>query len=374
MSWDQIIGQQRVKQLLRGMCESGRLPHALLFHGPEGTGKDAAALMLARALNCREGVFDPCGRCPSCQSMQRLRHPRLKLVFPLVSKADEDSAVDKLSDEELEEINAQIDAKAENPYHHMRMAKAAGIKISSVRDIRREAAFRAGTDGRTVVLISDADRMNSNAANALLKTLEEPTGDLLLILTTARKDSLLPTIISRCQLLRFEPLQERDIHDALLRRPDISKEEAGAAAQLSGGSFGLALQLALEGGLIKREEVLAYLRAIVAGNPNKLMERIQTILAEDDKQTLVRFLVVVATWFRDVLAVQSGAAERVLNADFREPIRKFAEHYPDADCSRAVDEIAYFIDLVHKNVHLVNLMIVLSKRLRRCIIPPEHAF
>jgi DNA polymerase III subunit delta' len=373
MSWDQIIGQQRVKALLRGMYERDRLPHALLFHGPEGTGKDAVALMLARALNCSEKSFDPCGRCPSCASMRLLRHARLKLIFPLVSKADEDSALDKLTAEELEEMNAQIDSKAENPYHHMRMAKAAGIKISSVRDIRHEASFRSGTEGRTVVLISDADRMNASAANALLKTLEEPTGNLLLVLTTARKDALLPTIVSRCQMLRFDPLRQQEIHDALLRRPDVSKEDAAAAAQLSGGSYGLALQLALEGGLVRREEVLAYLRTVVTGNPNKLMERIQIILAEDDKQNLIRFLLVVATWFRDVLAVQSGAAALVQNSDFRESIHKFAEHYPDADCSRAVDEIAYFIDLLQKNVHLVNMMIVLSRRLRRCIIPTDNA-
>ncbi|MFZ1731120.1 MAG: DNA polymerase III subunit delta' [Bacteroidota bacterium] len=371
MSWDNVIGQQRIKGLLRSMFESGRIPHAMLFHGPAGVGKDAAALTFARALNCAEGKFEPCGSCPSCQAMESLRHQRLKLIFPMPSKADEDSAVDKLSEDELGEMNAQIDAKAENPYHHISMAKAAGIKISSVRDIRRESAFRSGTSGRTVVLISDADRMNSSAANALLKTLEEPSGDLLLILTSARKDTLLPTIISRCQLLRFDVLAEEQILTALKRLPDVPLEVAGAAAQLSGGSYGLALQMAREGGLIRREDVLTYLRAVVKYNPQNLMERIQAILALEEKETLIRFLVAVASWFRDVLAVQEGAGDRMLNTDFREPITKFAEHYPDADCSRALDEIERCVDLVQKNVHLVNMMIVLSQRLRRCITPAE---
>ena len=367
MSWDTVIGQQRVKNLLRTMFDSGRIPHAMIFHGPEGTGKDAAALMLARALNCDAGGFDPCNRCEHCRLMMTLRHPRLKLVFPMPSKDDESSAIDKLSEDELEEMKALIDMKAENPYHRMGMAKAAGIKISSVRDIRREAAFRAGGRGRTVVVITEADRMNGSAANALLKTLEEPSGDLLLILATARKDALLPTIISRCQLLRFDPLRDSEILDALLRQPDIDPEDARAAAPLAGGSFGLALQLAHEGGLVSREDVLTYLRAVVAYNPPKLMERIQVILGRDDRQALIRFLLVVAGWFRDVLAVQSGAGAYLLNTDLREPITKFAEHYPDADCSAAVDEIERSIDLVGKNVHLANLMIVLSQRLRRCI-------
>ncbi|MDX9759577.1 MAG: DNA polymerase III subunit [Bacteroidota bacterium] len=367
MSWDSVIGQQRVKQLLRTMFESGRIPHAMIFHGPEGTGKDAAALMFARALNCEAGGFEPCDRCETCRSMMTLRHPRLKLVFPMPSREDESTAVDKLSDDELEEMNAMIAMKAENPYHRMGMAKAAGIKISSVRDVRKEAAFRSGARGRTVILISEADRMNTSAANALLKTLEEPSGDLLLLLTTSRKDSLLPTIISRCQLLRFDLLRESEILDALLQQPDIDPEDARAAAPLAGGSFGLALQLAREGGLISREDVLTYLRAVVAYNPHKLMERIQTILGKEDRQAFIRFLVAVAGWFRDVLAVQSGAGDRLLSADLREPITKFAEHYPDADCSAAIDEIEYCIDLVGKNVHLANLMIVLSQRLRRCI-------
>jgi DNA polymerase-3 subunit delta' len=304
--------------------------------------------------------------------MESLRHQRLKLIFPMPSKADEDSAVDKLSEDELEEMNAQIDVKAENPYHHISMAKAAGIKISSVRDIRRESAFRSGPSGRTVVLISDADRMNSSAANALLKTLEEPSGDLLLILTSARKDALLPTILSRCQLLRFDILSDEEILTALRRQPDIPLDTAAAAAQLSGGSYGLALQMAREGGLIKREDVLTYLRAVVKYNPQYLMERIQAMLAPEDRETFIRFLVAVASWFRDVLAVQEGAGDRLLNSDFRDSITKFAEHYPDTDCSRAIDEIERSVDLVQKNVHLVNLMIVLSQRLRRCIIPAEN--
>ena len=367
MSWDSVLGQQRVKHLLRSQFDSGRIPHAMLFHGPEGTGKDAAAIMLARALNCREGGFEPCGRCPDCQTTAALRHPRLKLVFPMPSKPDEDSAVDKFSEAEIEELNAQIDAKADNPYHHLGMSKAAGIKISSIRDIRRAASFRAEGRGRTVVILSGADRMNSSAANALLKTLEEPSGDLLLILTTARKEALLPTIISRCQLLRFDPLREDEIREALSRQPDIDPADAHTAAQLAGGSYGLALQLLRDGGLIRREEVLDYLRAVVTANPQKLMERIQAVLSVDDRQALIRFLVAVGGWFRDVLAVQSGAADRLLSTDFRDSITRFAEHYPDTDCSRAIDEIERCIDLVGKNVHLVNLMIVLSQRLRRCI-------
>ncbi|MCB2206468.1 DNA polymerase III subunit delta' [bacterium] len=370
MSWDRIIGQQRVKQLLQRMLESERIPHALLFYGPEGVGKEAAAITFARALNCEQGGWEPCGTCASCRGMAELHHPNLKLIFALPSKDDESSAVDKLSSDELEEMHQQIAEKAENLYHRIRMSKASVIKVSSVRDIRREAAFRAGKGGRTVVVICEADLMNSSAANALLKTLEEPGGDLLLILCTSRKDALLPTIVSRCQSIRFDTLPEELIREALQREQDVQREQVDAAAHLSGGNYAAALEMAREGGLISREEVLQYVRDVVLNNPIKLFDRIQGILGREDRQTLSRFLISVGSWFRDVEALQAGA-QNIINTDLRDPLEKFAAHYPDADCSRAVDEIEHVIALLRKNVHLATVMIVLSHRLRSCIIPPS---
>lgn len=368
MAWDRIIGQQRVIQLLQRMHASGRIPHALLFHGPEGVGKEAVAIEFARVLNCERGEWEACGTCPSCRAMVKLQSPHLHLVFALPSRDDEKSAVDKLSADEIDEMNAQIAEKAENPYHRITMPKASGIKISSIRDIRREASFRSGK-GRTVVLICEADRMNTQAANALLKTLEEPSGDLLLILATAHKDALLPTILSRCQQLRFDVLNEHDILSGLQRQQDVERDNLDAAAHLAAGSFRAALELAREGGLVERDEVLDYLRSVVLANPVRLMQRIQGILDREDRQTLGRFLVSVASWFRDVLALQEGA-ETLINADMRDSLQKFADHYPEANCSRAVDEIEYSIALISKNVHLATMMTVLSHRLRNCIVPP----
>ncbi len=369
MAWERIIGQQRVKRLLQRMHGNERIPHALLFHGPDGVGKEATAIEFARVLNCEEGTWEACGRCASCRAMAALQHPHLKLIFPLPSRDGEETAFDKLTPDEIEDINSQIAEKAENPYYRITVPKAAGIKIASIRDIRREASFRAGRSGRTVVLICEADRMNPSAANALLKTLEEPTGDLLLILSTSRKDALLPTILSRCQLLRFDVLSEQDILSGLQRQQDLDRENIATAAHLAAGNYRLALEMAQEGGLVSREEVLEYLRSVVLNNPVRLMQRIQTILDRESRQTLVRFLVSVASWFRDVLALQEGAAQ-LLNADLRDPLEKFAEHYPEARCSDAIDEIEQCIALIPKNVHLVTMMIVLSQRLRKCIVSP----
>ncbi len=373
MAWDSIINQQRVKSLLRRLVEQDRVPHALLFFGPDGTGKDAMAIELAKAINCEQGGADACGRCTSCTSMDTLRHQNLRLVFPLPAKDDEDSALDKMTADELEEVNAQIDEKAANPYFRISIPKASGIKISSIRDIRKESSYRAGGRGRTVVIISEAERMNPSAANALLKTLEEPGGGLLLILTTSRKEALLPTILSRCQTVRFDPLHLDDIRKALISRANIDSTVAENAARLANGSYAAALELALSGNTIGREVLLEYIRSVVLANPLKLHACIQTIIGKDDRNATIRFLVTVSSWFRDVIAVQEGAAERMINTDLRDPIERFAAHYPDVHSSKAVEEVDRVIEMIRKNVHLVNIMIVLSQRLRKCIVQPQPA-
>ena len=369
MAWNDIIGQTRVKSLLERLWESGRMPHAMLFHGPAGSGKDAIAIELARTLNCERGAWEPCGVCQSCARMAALRHPRFRMVFALPSKPQEKTPTDKFSDAEMEEFNRQIELKAENPYHRFAMGKAAGIKISSIRDVKQESAFRGARGGRTVVLISEAERMNDSAANALLKTLEEPTGDLLLILTTSKRDALLPTILSRCQQIRFDLLHLNELRDGLQRLFDIPEEKAAHAALLANGSVAEALELSSEEMLIPRPEIYEYLKDVYKGAPTQLMKRVKKYAEVEDKKALALFLNGVAGWFRDVLVVHEGAPERIRSTDLRVPIEKFAASFPDARCEEAVEAIETTIEMIQKNVHLVTALIVVSHRSRRCMTP-----
>ena len=368
MAWNDIIGQQRVKDLLRHLHESGRLPHAMLFFGPAGVGQDAMAIELAKALNCETGTFDACGTCASCRQMGTLQHQRLKLVYGLPSRQDEKTALDKMTEKELEEINEQIAAKAQNPYFTITIPKAAGIKISSIRDVLRESSLRASERGKTVVLVMDAEQLNKNAANALLKSLEEPTGDMLYILTTAKRDLLLPTIVSRCQQIRFDFLSEEMIMEGPRQRLDVDEQDAKVAAHLSGGSFGTALQLLEDDALRSREDLLAYMRALAKYNPNDLVPTLQKFTSELERSELIFFLASVQSWFRDIEAIRNGLADQIQNEGLREPLEKFAAHYTGAECKKAIEEVDFAIDKVYKNVHLMNILLVLSQRLRKCIV------
>lgn len=370
MAWSTVVGQARVKTLLRSLWEAQRLPHAMLFYGPPGAGMDAVGIELARVLNCERGQWDACGVCPSCLSIDTLRHQRLSLIFALPAKAGEKTAYDKFDDGEMAEINSEISLKAANPYHRITIPKAQGIKVQSIRDLRHATAFRAGAKGRNVVLIMDADRMNPNAANALLKTLEEPTGDTILILTSAKRESMLPTILSRCQQVRFEALPAADIERGLLGMyDDITPERAREAAMLAQGNYLDAQILATGDSLIPRSEIREFLLAIHQYNPRTIMKKIGSYGSVKDGKALTAFLTGIASWFRDVLAVQEDAEDAISNIDMKDSIVKFAALYPDADCVTAVTAVEETIDLIAKNVHLVTSLIVLSNRLRRCLAP-----
>jgi DNA polymerase III subunit delta' len=368
MAWSDIIGQHHVKEILKRLIDSNRLPHAMLLYGPKGCGQDPIAIELAKVLNCEKGSNYACDKCPSCLSFKKLQHPKLKLVFPMPVKPGEGSAIEKMTKQELDEINEQVRLKAENAYHRIAISKASVIKVSSIRDIIREGAFRSTGRGRTVVILLDAEKMNLNAANALLKSLEEPTGDMMFILTTSNRDALLQTIRSRCQQLRFEPLSSAEITKALEQKGDYSDEAIRTAAHLSAGSYSAALNLLEDEPLIGRQEVLDYLRIVVMNKPVDLMQRIQNYAKIDDRQQVIFFLALLQVWFRDILALREGMSEKVMNTDFIDSMKKFAGHYPHADCELAIDSIDVTIDMLSKNVHFINALLVLSLKLREAIM------
>ncbi|MEK9138888.1 MAG: hypothetical protein AAB393_17340, partial [Bacteroidota bacterium] len=144
MSWNRVIGQERVKLHLLSALRNDRLPHAYLFVGNEGVGKDAAALELAKVLHCEGGNEQACDACPSCIRVNTLQHPDVKLVVALpVGKGEksDDPPLEKLSQAEIQTIQEQYRLKGENPYHRISIPKATIIKINSIRDVRRESSL-----------------------------------------------------------------------------------------------------------------------------------------------------------------------------------------------------------------------------------------
>jgi DNA polymerase-3 subunit delta' len=285
LTWNQIEGHGRIKQVLERALAHDRMHHALLLTGPAGIGKRTLALALTGILNCTRRdpsqVKDLCGECPSCRKLRQGFHPDVMVVEP------EGTGTVKT------------------------------IKIAQIREIQKAATTKPFEGRWRVVIIDDAHRMGDEASNALLKTLEEPMGQLRLILVTPQPQLLLGTILSRCQMLRFGALKQ-DVVERLL----ASKIAAGnydpaliaVAAGYAEGSVGRALELLAGGLLEQRTELLEPLVALRAGHPKELLDLAENLSKQ--KETLGGQLDIVRVFLRDVMLVQVGtAADGLINRD-----------------------------------------------------------
>ncbi len=270
--WDDAIfrsglkGQERAKKLLRRSISSGRLPHACLFRGPDGVGKTLFARTVAAALNCagKGGADDPlfaCGSCAPCRRYAGGNHPDFLLVSP----------------------------------------EGAGIRVGQIRELIRALEFAPSEAATRVVVLEDVHAMTTQAANALLKTLEEPRPGNLFILTAAAAGELLPTIISRCQCIAFAPLAHRDVAE-ILAGHGVAREEAALLARLAGGSPGQALALRKFDIVPLWRRLVAFLSDDDKSNDRHLLELLDFAdkMAEM-KSELPALLALLRRWLRDLL-------------------------------------------------------------------------
>jgi DNA polymerase-3 subunit delta' len=372
MIWPRVIGQQRVKATLLSALRTNRLAHAYLFHGGEGVGKDAMALELARVIHCEQGGEEACGICESCTHMNTLQHPDVHFVCALpVGKGEtvDDTPTAKLSEQDIDTIQEELKQKGADPYHRITIPRAGIIKVSSIRAVRRESSMSTADRRRKVFVISEADSMGDEAANTLLKTLEEPAGNTMLILTTAHRDALLPTILSRCQNVRFDRLKEQEIHAALVERKGVDDRRAELVARLADGSYTRALALLTEDVDEWRRDVLAFVRTALSNNVASLLQAVEKVADLKDRELVTRFLVLLLMWFRDALIQRHGG--NIINVDQQEDLKRFTEKFPRADLLQALAHVEKAISLVDRNVYIKLVILNLAIRLKADILHTE---
>ena len=373
--WDQVVGQTRVKNLLRTVIERERIPHAYLFYGEEGAGMDAMAIEFARALNCENRKPDACRVCSSCIKFNNLQHPNLRLVFALPrgrNEKEDDSPTKALQESDIKVIQNQISLKAKNPYHQIQIPRANEIRINSVRELRRDAALSPFASGWKVYILLDADRMNPESSNALLKTLEEPTARSILILTTSKRERLLPTILSRCQPLKFDPLSREDIRDALMNRYSVSPDRAELIAVLANGNFSRALELLDTDVSERRDVVLEFLRNALGGNIIRLFAQIDELTRGSDRSAIEQTLSLMLLWFRDAEVFRTQKSGGLVNVDQVDVLQRFVNRYPNCDLAEAISSVERAIALVGRNVYLPLVLANLAFELRRATARKER--
>lgn len=269
-----ITGHWDVVKNLRGALASDRVGHAYLFSGPEGVGKRTTALGFAAALLCDRPVDgDGCGECDGCLRVAREVHPDVEVISP----------------------------------------EGASVKISQVRQMISGVRMGPAISRRTVRIVDGVDLMTAEAANSLLKTLEDPLPGVVFILVSARPQAILPTIISRCQHMYFQPLLKYQLVQGMIRIAGARGEDVELAASLAGGSMGKALEL-LSGGLAARER--AY--RLVCGLAGASVEESLALAAEEagKKEDALLILDLMMIWFRDALLYrETGKTAFLVNLD-----------------------------------------------------------
>ena len=256
-----LIDQKRVAHLLGAMLESDRFP-PMLFAGPAGVGKRTAALRLAQAANCEAESSHPCGRCKSCCSIGTLSHPDVKLLMPIklppeLERAQDDQTKIRIAAETTMDLFPEYTLACPHPMidpkHH--------VSIWQARWLRQEMSKPPMLASRRFFIILHAHRMTADAANAFLKTLEEPQSQTAIILTTDRPSLLLDTIRSRCRFVRFSALHSEVVRQWLTENQKAKPEEAELAALVADGSFGKALRFVADPNDFLSEPVIEFFAA-----------------------------------------------------------------------------------------------------------------
>ena len=246
MFFKDIIGQEQVKERLRLELHEGRVPHAQLFAGPEGSGALPLAIAYARFLLCtHRGETDACGTCPSCVKLNKLAHPDLHFVFPLVKRK---GGGDTVSDDYIREwrelaistpyfgLNHWLDAMgAEN--------QQAQIFVKESDELTRKLSLKSSEGGYKVVVLWLPEKMKVECANKLLKLLEEPPALTVFLLVSEEPDRILPTILSRTQRVNVPRLGDNEISTALSRQFGLQPSDAAETARLANGSYLQALEI-----------------------------------------------------------------------------------------------------------------------------------
>ena len=329
MAFSQIWGQSGAIQILRQALIHDRLAHAYLLVGPDGVGKRLTALTLAKAMNCLAPPEpgEACEGCPSCLKTNSSNHADVVRIEP-----DGDF-----------------------------------IKIDQVRELQRQLRFRPLEGGRRICILDSADRLNEAAANALLKTLEEPPAETHLFLVTARPHRLLPTILSRCQWVKFKPLSRSHLAQILRSVSSLSEEQALFYASLSGGSASQALFLGDRLDFQKRVAWLQTFAGLFQKSPAEIFDICGQMAKEEEG--LPDLLEIWKFWVRDLLvykAIPEGKDDRFVNHDCLDEIRgqarKFSFEQLQDFYRRLAESQRYLALKVNRQAALETLLLEMRKR------------
>lgn len=276
MNYEEITGHERVIEALKNAIKNNHIFHCYLFVGEESIGKKLTALSFAKTLLCRKQGLEPCNSCNSCLKFDNWNHPDLEFIEP----------------------------------------EKGLIKKEKIDDMIKSMTIAPLESKRKVIIIDESDKMGSESQNALLKTLEEPPSYINIILITSNMKNLIPTIVSRSQIVKFYPVENEKIVELLMKRYGKTLEEASFIAHFTKGSVGKSINLSKSQEFFQRRgEAINIIHNIVTGGRLNIFNSIDFFI--DNKDSIDEILDIFLYWFRDLMIYKEiGNSDLIINKDY----------------------------------------------------------
>lgn len=315
MNFDSIIGQSVLAGSLKRAVKDDLVANAYIFCGSKGSGKSMVAEIFAKALNCKdEGVEKPCDNCTSCKKLESSNHPNIDIIKP----------------------------------------SGASIKIKQIREVITKVSKKPFESGYKVLIIDEAEKMTQDAQDAFLKTLEEPPANTVFVLLAENQNSLLPTVVSRCQVFYLKKVSTQQIESYLLEKFSYDLDRISFAANTANGIIGRAIEMLNDQELQKLRKLhVNFVSCLNNGSYTELTAAASELAAS--KEDVVILLNFMLSWHRDILIIRQGCEEQLLvNSDNVDIIKRQAEVLDEKRIYRIIDAIKRTISYVNHNVGIKN--------------------
>lgn len=347
-----LVGQQFARKQLERTINSERISHAYLFSGPAGTGKMAFALAFAELINGVDNITD-LGQQAFSKKSSWFTHPDIHVYLPVPTKYS------------VDELRERLQLLQKDPYEVVDFSlrpslsddestsnKQAFYPIRYFREEIRPTAYLKPNEGKkTVVIIKGIENMRKEAANAFLKLLEEPSENLMFLLTTDHSEALLPTIISRCQHIQLSALKIDEVEQALINQDGIPEEDAAYLARASGGNYARTRFYDVKTLKQKRKDIIEYLRSSYMQDAVHISEKAQDWQSNNNIEGQITILNVMEVFLRDLIVYRSTQQKSlVTNADQIDVISNFCEKLSDARLQEMVEQVNNCKSMIYRNV------------------------
>ena len=317
-NWN-LLGQVQLSNILENSFHQGKVAHAYMLVGPHKVGKLATAIKIAQALNC-DGDNKPCGGCTPCNRIESGVHPDIQIITPTTD----------------EETGRQ---------HTV-------VRIQQIREMERSSSLAPYEGNYRVFIIDSVNSIAEEAANALLKTLEEPPSSVVLLLLATDEASILPTIISRCQKLEVKPLSEHDMFNLLTENHAIESVDAKLLAKVSNGRLGWALEAAKTPSILgDRQKAVDTLIRAIDGDIEEKFKISQELSSfhNRDRKKLPETIVLWLSWWRDLLMIIEGNSDLITNLDWKNLLEERQPFFTSKGIANHMQQLIETLDYLNQN-------------------------